>query len=159
MSIKTKLTFAHAIECVDCGTGYSVGGPLGAYFADHADSEGTVILCDECAQKREDAVFELSGVEDEDMFLTEDDMSDEHWEALMACHHQGECDADCKAASEIFAIKDLEAAHDMIISAGVEKERFELANGERDFKAVTEYYLWMIAGAIQSEMAEKEDEQ
>lgn len=48
-----KLTYAHSITCADCGTGYSVGGPLGAYFADAPTPEATIILCDECAEKRE----------------------------------------------------------------------------------------------------------
>lgn len=99
----------------------------------------------------------LSGDHDEDYFLTQDDMSEGHWEMLMSCHHQGQCDDDCSEASKYFEIKDYDSAKNYLVGCGIEEEKFlELYDDEdEDSKMVNNedtilnYYLWMLSGDIQ----------
>jgi hypothetical protein len=99
----------------------------------------------------------LSGDHDEDYFLNESDMSQEHWALLMSCHHQGACDEDAEEAAKYFEIKDYVKAVNWLIDAGIERDRFLVDGTERctsrdqikDEDAVLQYYLWLLAGDIQ----------
>jgi hypothetical protein len=108
-------------------------------------------------------IFELSGDHDDDYFLSQDDMSQEHWDVLMSCYHQGACDDDARSAMRYFDIKDLVRAVNWLIETGIERDRFcdDLKYPERvtsedqikDVDAVYMYYLWILSGDLQ----ERED--
>jgi len=99
----------------------------------------------------------LSGNHDEDYLLSKEEMSESHWELLMSCHHQGECDSDTEEASNYFDIKDYDEAKEYLISCGIDDEKLlelydyededsEMVNNE---EAILKYYLWMLSGNIQ----------
>jgi hypothetical protein len=109
--------------------------------------------------------FELSGYHEEDYFLEPSDMTEDQWNTLMSCHHQGACDDDAEFATKQFLIKDLVKAVNYVIDCGVERERFGVATKERvkdlkeigDTHAVQIYYLWILSGDIQERMNEEKD--
>jgi hypothetical protein len=75
-------------------------------------------------------------------------MSNSHFELLMACHHQGVCDDDCEEASKYFEIENYETAKKYLLDCGIEEESIG------DDEAILKYYLWILSGDIQ-EMGEK----
>jgi hypothetical protein len=93
-------------------------------------------------------IFMLTGNMDEDSFLTAQDMPSENWNALMSCHHSGQCDDDVDFAARLFEIEDFGSALDYIVSAGLEKDEFVNDCG-MDEERVLMYYLWILAGNIQ----------
>lgn len=103
--------------------------------------------------------YELTGQHDEDYFLSLDDMSQEFFEVLMACHQQGECESYCQDAREFFTLKNHEAAADYLIDCGIERERFYIEDEEGqqslDTEAVELYYLWILAGDIRERKLEQ----
>lgn len=46
----TKIQFIGRITCHDCGTGYGKSAPLATYET----GDSPLVLCDECAEERED---------------------------------------------------------------------------------------------------------
>lgn len=107
----------------------------------------------------------LSGNHDEDIFLTKDDMSASHWELLMGCYHQGQCDDDTEEAAKYFEITDYVKAVNYLIDCGIERERFlfegvkypdraKTRDEIRDESAVLQYYLWILSGDIQDNQEE-----
>lgn len=88
--------------------------------------------------------YSLSGRLDEDMFLTEGNMSKEHWEMLMGCYHQGRCDDDTLAALEYFEIKDIEVALECLQETGLDDME------SKDNEELSQYYLWILSGDIQN---------
>ena len=102
----------------------------------------------------------LTGDHDQDYFLTQEDMSEDHWNMLMSCHHQGRCDDDCEEAVKYFHIENEIRAVNYLIECGIERERFLIDGIEypervtsvdqiRDREAVEKYYLWILSGDIQ----------
>lgn len=55
--------------------------------------------------KRADGKMDRLMVSGSDYTLCRDDVTDDLWEALEACHHQGQCDDDCEAFIESFEIQ------------------------------------------------------
>lgn len=105
-------------------------------------------------------MFTLSELgHDDDYFLKREDMSEAHWNLLMACHHQGRCDEDTEEAAKYFQFPSDDAivkACEYLIECGVESERFLIDDDEpvsyeniEDDDVVMQYYLWMLAGDIQ----------
>ena len=103
----------------------------------------------------------LSGNYDEDIFLTKEDMGESHWELLMGCYHQGQCEEDTEEAARYFQFPSDEAlvnACQYIVGCGIESERFtgkDLSSygitydDITDEDAVMQYYLWMLSADIQ----------
>ena len=97
--------------------------------------------------------FTLTGDGDQDLFLTKDDMSESHWELLMACYHQGQCEDDCNDASEYFEIEDIEKARTYLVECGIDEETFQ--DTEEEYTSninesmVVTCYLWVLSGNIQ----------
>ena len=87
--------------------------------------------------------FLLIGDHDEDYFLTKDNLGAFHWEMLLGCYHQGQCDDDCIEAAKFFDIKDYEKAKRYLEECGASEENIE---NDED---VLVYYLWMLSGNIQ----------
>ena len=101
----------------------------------------------------------LTGNYDEDVFLTKDDMGEKHWELLMGCYHQGQCDEDTEEAAKYFQFKNDQGYVDAVnylIDCGIESEKF-LEDEEEDVSygniadddLVMQYYLWMLSADIQ----------
>jgi hypothetical protein len=90
--------------------------------------------------------FYLSGNRDEDRFLTENDMSVSHWELLMGCSHQGQCDEDVEQAAQYFEVKCYESIRQDLKEYGAWSDE-ELQDDEENLKR----YLWTLSGDIQEE--------
>lgn len=96
----------------------------------------------------------LSGNHDQDSFLDRTCMSNAHFDLLMGCYHQGDCEEDCEEASKYFEITDYEAARDYLISTGLDHDFLEEDDygdpieDSLDEPKILLYYLWLIAGDI-----------
>ena len=64
--------------------------------------------------------YKLSGDRDHDQFLDKNDLG-EHFEILMSCYHQGQCDDDCENALEYFEIDNIPKTKEYIESREVSK--------------------------------------
>ena len=73
-------------------------------FRDHKDAESFVDKNGGYI-KRSDGKMDRLLVSGSDYTLCRDDVTDDLWEALEACHHQGQCDDDCEAFIQAFEIQ------------------------------------------------------
>jgi len=94
--------------------------------------------------------YYLSGNHDDDYFLSQDDMSEELWDVLMSCHHQGQCDDDCSNASSYFEIKDILKAKEYVLNCGVDEDSLiDDSEDHADEELIFNYYIWLLSGDIQ----------
>ena len=90
----------------------------------------------------------LSGDIDNDRFLTKNDLGESHYDLLMNCYHQGQCDDDVSEASKYFEIKDYDKAREYLSNTGLYHD-FLNEDDEIDEEKILEYYLWVLSGDIQ----------
>lgn len=78
-------------------------------------------------------------------FYTLEDIPEELRDMLMACHHQGCCDADCEAAvdSGCFFVDSAYKLKQHLRRVGIDEANLET------MKDCMMYLLWMVAGDIQ----------
>ncbi len=94
--------------------------------------------------KRSDGKMDRLLVSGSDYTLCKDDVTDELWEALEACHHQGQCDDDCEAFIQAFEIQftGKETAADYLRPFGAWDED-ELQNEDENLLR----FVWCLAAS------------
>ena len=94
--------------------------------------------------KRSDGKMDRLLVSGSDYTLCKDDVTDELWEALESCHHQGQCDDDCEAFIQAFEIQftGKETAADYLRPFGAWDEDELLDEDENLLR-----FVWCLAGS------------
>jgi hypothetical protein len=94
--------------------------------------------------KRSDGKMDRLMVSGSDYTVCKDDVTDELWEALEKCSHQGECDDDCEAFIQAFQIEftGKETAADYLRPFGAWDES-ELQNEDENLLR----FVWCLAGS------------
>jgi hypothetical protein len=75
-----------------------------------------------------------------------DDIPLVYQDALMACHHQGQCDSDVESAKEFFAVNDQDKLRQYLSEFGAWNDK-ELADNDANLGRM----LWLMAGYIQEQ--------